>query len=84
MQRFQHFTGGRVRAPASGRWFDSFDPYTAKPSAQVAEGSSAGVDSAVTVARCALDSGPWSRLTATECGALLQRLGDIIAAHAAC
>src|ERR1700722_5994008 len=82
MQRFEHFIDGVFCGPASGRWFDSFDPYTAKPWAQVAEGSSADVDGAVIAARRALDSGPWPRLTATERGALVQRLGDVVAAHA--
>lgn len=82
MQRFGHFIAGQFHEPESGHWFDTFDPYTAQPWAQVAEGSSADVDRAVAAARHALDSGPWPLLTATERGALVQHLGDVVATNA--
>jgi acyl-CoA reductase-like NAD-dependent aldehyde dehydrogenase len=82
MQRYEHFIDGVFRRPDSGRWFDSFDPFTGRPWAQVAEGSAADVDVAVTAARRAFESGPWPQLTATARGALLRRLGDAISQNA--
>ena len=49
----------------------------------VARGSAADVDAAVTAAHTAFTSGPWPELTATQRGALLRKLGDPIAEHAA-
>ncbi|MBM0206244.1 aldehyde dehydrogenase [Micromonospora sp. STR1s_5] len=46
------------------------------------DGSEADVDRAVRAARLAFDKGPWGKLTATQRGALLRKLGDIIARDA--
>jgi aldehyde dehydrogenase (NAD+) len=71
-----------VRAGArSGATYESTDPFTGRPWARVPDASAADVDDAVTAARAAL-SGPWGRLTATQRGKLLRRLGDLIARDA--
>jgi aldehyde dehydrogenase (NAD+) len=71
-----------VRAAArSGATYESTDPFTGRPWARVPDASAADVDDAVTAARAAL-SGPWGRLTATQRGKLLRRLGDLIARDA--
>ena len=31
MQKYQMYIGGNYVAPASGRWFDSYNPYTGNP-----------------------------------------------------
>jgi aldehyde dehydrogenase (NAD+) len=59
-----------VIAPADGKAFD-----------QIARGGAHEVDRAVQAARTTLD-GPWSRLTATERGRLLMKIGRSIAEHA--
>jgi len=56
-----------VVAPADGETFD-----------QIARGGAAEVDAAVRAARAALD-GPWGRMSATERGRLLVRIGEAIA-----
>jgi acyl-CoA reductase-like NAD-dependent aldehyde dehydrogenase len=73
---------GEERSSVSGRTMESLNPYTGKAWAVIPNGNSQDVDLAVQAARRAFDSGPWSRLTATQRGALLRKLGDIIARDA--
>jgi acyl-CoA reductase-like NAD-dependent aldehyde dehydrogenase len=82
MHRYDLFIDGQPRPPAFAQWFDSDDPYTGKPWAQVARGSAADVDAAVAAAHRAFTSGPWPELTASARGALLRRLGDVLAESA--
>ncbi len=76
------YIDGQEAPSTSGRMMDCLNPYTGKTWAAVAQGDDNDVDLAVQSARRAFDSGPWSRLTATQRGALLRRLGDIIARDA--
>lgn len=64
-----------------GETIDVIDPCSGQAFAQIARGRSADVDLAVAAARRALE-GPWGRLTATERGRIMQRLGQIILDHA--
>jgi len=54
------FIGGAFRKPASGEWFDTLNPATAKPLARVVQCGAAEVDAAVDAARAA--QGPWWEL----------------------
>ena len=81
MKKHQMLIGGKWADPASGEWFETVNPYTAKPWALVARGSKTDVDQAIAAAKCAF-RGEWRRLTATARGALLRKLGDLIAAEA--
>jgi (Z)-2-((N-methylformamido)methylene)-5-hydroxybutyrolactone dehydrogenase len=82
VQRYEMFVEGKSREPAGGEWFDTDNPFTGVPWAQVARGGAEDVAAAVEAAQRALDSGPWPELTASGRGALLRRLGDTIAANA--
>ncbi|WP_164778446.1 aldehyde dehydrogenase family protein, partial [Mesorhizobium sp. M7A.F.Ca.US.006.01.1.1] len=82
MQEFQHYIDGRFVAPAGGEFFDSFNPYTGKPWARIARGNAADVDMAVDAAESAFLKGPWGSTTASERGALLRKIGDILAREA--
>jgi (Z)-2-((N-methylformamido)methylene)-5-hydroxybutyrolactone dehydrogenase len=82
VQRYEMFVDGKSREPAGGEWFDTDNPFTGVPWAQVARGGEEDVTAAVEAAQRALDSGPWPELTASGRGALLRRLGDTIAANA--
>jgi (Z)-2-((N-methylformamido)methylene)-5-hydroxybutyrolactone dehydrogenase len=82
MQRYQMYIDGRFENPASGQWFDSFNPYTGEVWGQIAQCGEADVDRAVTAAHTAFSTGPWSQLTATQRGALLHKLGDLVARDA--
>jgi acyl-CoA reductase-like NAD-dependent aldehyde dehydrogenase len=72
------YIGGEWVKPHSGRMFESIDPSTEAVWRRVAEGDEMDVHRAVGAARAALD-GPWTRtLTATQRGALMLRLADLI------
>jgi aldehyde dehydrogenase (NAD+) len=74
--------GGERAAPASGVWFESFNPYTGQPWALVPRADAADVDRAVAAARQAFTSPEWRGLTPTARGKLLFKLADLVAARA--
>ncbi len=74
--------GGRWVAAKSGKNFDVFDPATDQVIAQVAEGDAADVELAVAAARKAFDSGPWSKMTPSQRGQLVWKIGDLIEQNA--
>lgn len=68
---------GQYVAAASGRSFDTVNPATGKVIAQAAEADAADVDAAVRAARAAFE-GAWGQMKASDRGALLLRLADLI------
>ena len=76
MQSYQHFIDGTWQDPASGKWFDTSNPYTGEVWAKIAHGTAEDVDKAVAAARAALDG--WAATTPTERGKLLVRLAELI------
>ena len=82
MQKFQMYINGKFVDSASGQWFDSFNPYTGKVWAQIAQGNAEDVERAVTAAHAALTVGPWSQMTASQRGLLMHKLGDLAARDA--
>lgn len=60
-----------------GETIDVIDPCSAQVFAKIARGKAADVNRAVVAARKALD-GAWGRMSATERGRILQRLGHLI------
>lgn len=81
MEFLPHIIGGVERESVDGARFDSVDPYTREPWAQVALGGAAEADLAVSAARTAFDEGPWPRMGFAERGALIHRLADLIIEH---
>jgi (Z)-2-((N-methylformamido)methylene)-5-hydroxybutyrolactone dehydrogenase len=75
------FIAGRWVEPASREWFETLDPYTARPWALIPRANAMDVNAAVAAAKSAF-RGPWSQLTASARGALLRKLGDLIARDA--
>jgi len=65
----------------SGKTFPTYNPATGEVLAEVAEGDKQDVDAAVKAARRAFDSGPWSRMTASERGKLIWKLADLLEEH---
>ncbi|MEX2287970.1 MAG: aldehyde dehydrogenase family protein [Planctomycetaceae bacterium] len=63
---------------ASGKTFETINPATGEVIAKVAEADKADVDKAVEAARRAFDSGPWSQMSGSQRGMLLNRLADLI------
>jgi aldehyde dehydrogenase (NAD+) len=81
MQDYQLFIGGEWTDPDSGEWFESGNPYTGQPWARIPRGNANDVDRAVRAAHAAMREGDWARLTATQRGHALRRLGDVVARH---
>jgi aldehyde dehydrogenase (NAD+) len=81
MQTGQLFIDGKWRAPASGQTYATINPATEEESAQVARGDERDVDAAVTAARKAFETGPWSKMAAVERARLVWKLGDLIMAN---
>jgi len=82
MQKYQMYIDGNYVDSASGKWFDSYNPYTGEPWAQIAQGNAEDADRAVRAAHKAYTEGPWPQLTASQRGLLLHRLGDLVARDA--
>jgi aldehyde dehydrogenase (NAD+) len=68
--------------PVAGGHFETYDPATGEPIAQVAAGTAADIDKAAKAARKALESGPWSTMDAADRGRLLYKLADLVVEHA--
>jgi (Z)-2-((N-methylformamido)methylene)-5-hydroxybutyrolactone dehydrogenase len=82
LETYRAYINGKWVEAASGETFDSFNPFTARPWAQAPRCRAEDVDRAVQAAHAAFTGGEWPRLTATQRGALLRRLGDLIAQNA--
>ncbi|HWH46660.1 MAG TPA: aldehyde dehydrogenase [Burkholderiales bacterium] len=82
MQKYQMYIGGEWVAPSSGQWFESYNPFTGEPWALIARGNATDADHAVRTAHAAFSDGPWPQMTATQRGALLRKLGDLVAQNA--
>ena len=77
-----HYIGGAFRPGRAGTTFETLDPVTNLPIADVAEGLTPDIDDAVAAARAAFADGPWPRLRAKERAAVLRRIADAIRANA--
>ena len=77
----QLFIGGQWTDAASGRTFATPNPATGETLAQVAEGDAEDINRAVVAARRAFEEGPWSRMTPSERGRIIWRIGDLIDQH---
>lgn len=77
MTRYQLFIDNTWTDPHSGTWFDSLDPFSGEAWAQIPRGDATDADRAVAAAARAFE-GPWSKISASERGMLLHRLGALI------
>src|ERR1019366_6482865 len=78
----QLFIDGRWVDAASGRTFETPNPATGETLARIAEGGAEDINRAVKAARRAFEEGPWSRMTPSERGRIIWRIGDLILDHA--
>jgi phenylacetaldehyde dehydrogenase len=69
---------GRFEQAAGGRTFDTVNPATGEVLAAVAEGDQSDVDRAVAAARRAFEDGPWNRMSPSDRGRIMHRIGDLI------
>src|ERR1017187_8833084 len=77
----QLFIDGRWVDAATGRTFETPNPATGETLARIAEGGAEDINRAVKAARRAFEEGPWSRMTPSERGRIIWRIGDLILAH---
>jgi phenylacetaldehyde dehydrogenase len=75
--------GERWEGASSGRTFETLDPATGRPLAQVAYGEAADIDRAVRAARAAFEPGSlWRRTSPRDRARMLWRTADLIDEHA--
>jgi phenylacetaldehyde dehydrogenase len=67
---------------ASGESFVTPNPATSEPLATIASGGGRDIDRAVMAARAAFGHGPWRRMTPSERGRVVWKIGDLILEHA--
>src|SRR5262249_12130131 len=77
----QLFIGGRFFGAQARQTFDTYYPSCGRVIAKVGDGDAAGIDAAVTAARQAFESGPWSRMTGSERSKLMWKLAELIEAN---
>ncbi len=73
--------GGRWTESASGKVFKTYNPATGEVLASVSEAEGQDVDAAVSAARKALE-GPWSKMSPAEREKILNKIADLVEAHA--
>ena len=78
--KYDLFIGGKFVAPKSGKYFDSINPATEEPLAEIALANQADVDAAYQAAQKAFAS--WSKLPGAERGKYLYRIARLIQDHA--
>jgi aldehyde dehydrogenase (NAD+) len=83
VRRYRLRIGGRCVDPAGNAWFGTQNPYTGETWAEIPRADARDVDLAVQAAHHAYTAGPWAEMSASQRGALLRRLGDLIARDAA-
>ncbi len=78
----QNLIAGKWASALSGKTLEVLNPADASVIARVPDRDKEDVNRAVTAARRAFDSGPWRRMTPSERGKLIWRVGDLILQNA--
>ncbi|MCG7205108.1 aldehyde dehydrogenase [Streptomyces arenae] len=79
--RTRLFIDGAWSDPAEGGWLPTVNPATGKTTAEVAAGTAADVDRAVSAARASFEDGRWSRTDPAERKRILLALSRLIEEH---
>ncbi|HEY3914309.1 MAG TPA: aldehyde dehydrogenase family protein [Verrucomicrobiae bacterium] len=83
LKKPKHNLIGNKWAPAaSGKTFEVFNPADGSVISRVPDSSSETIDRAVAAARSAFEAGPWLRMTPSERGKMLWRVGDLLLQNA--
>jgi (Z)-2-((N-methylformamido)methylene)-5-hydroxybutyrolactone dehydrogenase len=82
LPKYDILIGGEWQASSSGVYFETHNPYTGKAWALIPRCNEDDATRAVEAASKAFESGPWPAMTATQRGALLRKLGDLLAEYA--
>ncbi|MDE0743361.1 MAG: aldehyde dehydrogenase [Woeseiaceae bacterium] len=78
MHTYQIYINGQWCDSASGKWFDSLDPYTGESWASIPQCNSTDVEAAVDAAHKAFESEAWRDLTATARGKMVKKFGQVL------
>ena len=76
------FINGQWQEAEAGKTLPVVNPATGATIAHVAEGDKADIDKAVHAARTALESPAWAKMTPSDRGKLVWRIGDLILKYA--
>ena len=82
MRDYQMFISGENVPSRTGALLDTIDPYRGVPWARIAAGTKEDADRAVAVADQAMTVGPWAKMSPTERGKILRRIGDAVTRNA--
>src|ERR1700734_691439 len=73
---------GKWVEAASGKTFPTYNPATGEVLSNIAAGDKEDIDRAVKAARAAFETGPWSKISASDRGRLLWKLAGLVEKHA--
>lgn len=82
MTKYQLFIDGNYQDPSDGEWLDSMDPYRGVAWAQIPRGTDKDASTAIAAAKRAMTGGPWAKMSASERGRIMRRVGDLVASNA--
>ena len=79
LETYKMFVNGEWIGSEKSETFESINPSTGKPWALIPEASASDVNKAVEAAYKAFSEGEWSKITPTQRGKYLRKLGDLLA-----
>jgi aldehyde dehydrogenase (NAD+) len=82
LEKYKMHIDGAWLESCSGDYFESDNPFTGQPWALIPRGNRDDTNRAVQAAHKAFSSGEWPKLSASQRGALLRKLGDMLITHA--
>ena len=82
LKTYQTYIDGGWIDAASGKTFQTCDPYTGQPWALIPECDKVDVDQAVDAASRAFERGPWPKMTPSARGKIMRRIAQLIEQHA--
>ena len=82
LESYKMYIGGEWVDAALGETFETDNPFTAEPWALIPKGTPEDIDRAVDAAHAAFSDSEWSRMTPTQRGHLMRKLGDLLSENA--
>jgi phenylacetaldehyde dehydrogenase len=78
----QNLINGKWVPAASGKLFDVYNPADGSVISRVPDSDKEDINRAVAAARKAFETGPWRKMTPSERGKLVWRVGELVLKHA--
>ncbi len=79
LKKYNMYINGEWTPSSDERYFKSYNPATGEAWCEVAEATAEDVDRAVKAAQDAFENSEWTKMTYTQRGRLVSKLGDLIA-----